>query len=225
MAERSKEVARRHPVTDSEGAKHALGVKEWIGFAFSAMALSVSAVTYYTNNILVKDKAYARIADLSVGAGGFVVVQVAFFNAGNRPALVLGSEYQLSDRPSLDDGGFGGDVEVDSETFPMVLAPRDLKLADLRIPLQAIIANYSSGAVVSPEDDLSGEARLERVGAASESLRRFYAGLRVKAVDSLGVTHISWSGMQVAIDVSPTHWASLSRIGKEEDFPLTPLFE
>jgi hypothetical protein len=177
-------------------------LKDWTGISFSALALCISVLSFYFSNVRVEDNAIVRISDLTVKAGdkddpdkqyinGFVTAQASFVNAGNRPAIVLSAVYQLSDRPNLDNGGFGSDVVTDDKTFPLVLPPRDIRLVELRIPIRQVVTNFGSGLA------LSGEDADNRTGR-----QRFFAGFRISSLDSQGLLHDSWTGMQLRIDVS-----------------------
>jgi hypothetical protein len=198
-------------------------IKDWTGILFSTFALCISVLSFYFSNIRVEDNAIVRISDVLVNAGdkddpgkqyinGFVTAQASFVNAGNRPAIILSASYQLSDRPNLSNGGFGSDVVTDPKTFPLVLPPRDMRLVELRIPVMEVLNNFESGL------ELRGEDADNRPGR-----RRFFAGFRVNSLDSQGVLHDSWTGMQLRVDVSKHGWEGLGRIG-DSNFPLTKLF-
>lgn len=130
-----------------------------------------------------------------------------------------------------------------------LIAARDLRLANLRIPIRHLLGNFSHGARIGSEPNVSrqpgpilssdsspsaggtpvsasraAQPILSSDRSPSTAVRRFYAGLTYEAVDSLGKSHTSWSGMQVVIDVTPTRWNSLGRHGEDRTLPLVPLF-
>jgi hypothetical protein len=202
-----------------------LTLKDWLGFLFSVAALAISAASYYANNYRVENNTLARITDVTIDAvapddpihgyrNGNIVLKVAFFNAGNRPAIITGATYQLSDLPNLENGGFGNEVLVDPGTFPFLVAARDLRLVSLKIPVRVVVESFDHGArIPQPTND------------PSQELRRFFAGLRYEAIDSAGMMHLTWSGMEISIEVSKTGWRRLGPVNPKKQFSLTPLLQ
>lgn len=211
----------------SEGRRAGLNLKDSLSLLFSAAALGVSGISYYTANVRVLDAVSARITDIRMEPGddgdsgegyrkGFVVLKVAFINTGNRQAIVDLPVYQLSDRPDLENGGFGGDVDMPPDTFPFILSPKEIRLIPLRVPVSAMLRNFESGLPVR-SDQPSDPPR-----------RRFFLGFRYPAIDSEGRPHASWSGMQVEIDVSAKAWEGLRPTAdarKGDAYPSTGLFQ
>jgi hypothetical protein len=203
-----------------EDEKRAMSAKDLFGILFSASALVISAASYYVSNVRVDNDASARVTDMRVEAvnaedslngykSGNIVVKVTFVNAGNRPAIVTKATFQLSDRPDLSNGGFGDEAITADGTFPILIAPKDLRLVNLKIPLKFAIASFDSGAKLP--------------GKADSDLRRLFAGFRYDAIDSSGALHSSWSGMEIAIDVSKDRWKGLGKANQRQPFSLTPL--
>lgn len=201
--------------------KNRLSVKDLIGLTFSAIALTISASSYYVGNLRINNNMLARITNAGVTAvqpndhengyaNGQIFLTVAFINAGNRPAIVTGATYQLSDIPNLDNGGFGDKVLVDPGTFPILIAPKDLRLVNLKIPIQFVLHSYDSGAKLPPSNEVE-----------DSDLRQFFGGIRYDAVDSDGILHSTWSGMQFSMVVTKTRW---SRLGGFGTFSLTQIF-
>jgi len=197
--------------------------KDWLSVLFSVCALSVSLLTFYFSNLRVEDNAMIRISDIGIRAGdkddpnkkyinGCVTTQASFVNAGNRPAIVLSAIYQMSDQMDLNNGGFGSDVVTPQGTFPLVLPPRDIRLVELCIPVGNVLSNFKSGR------ELSISEAGNRLG-----VRRFFAGFRIYSLDSLGMQHDSWTGMQLGIDVSENGWEGLKSV-VEPKRSLTKLF-
>lgn len=209
----------------SEAIKRGTGLvlKDWLGFLFSAVAIAISAASYYANNFRVENNTLARITDVTIDAvapddpmneyrNGNIVLKVAFFNAGNRPAIITGATYQLSDLPNLENGGFGNEVLVDPGTFPILVAARDLRLVNLKIPVRSVVDSFDHGARVP-----------QSTSSPQQELRRFFAGLRYEAIDSAGMMHLAWSGMEISIDVSKMGWRRLGPASPKKQFSLTPL--
>jgi hypothetical protein len=189
-----------------------LGLKDFLSVFLSALALLVSFATYYVTNVKVEDAVIARISDIDVVPTtpndnitgfrhGFIVLKVAFINIGNRQAVINTPIYQLSDRPNLDNGGFGGNIDADQNAFPFVLAPKEVRLIPVKIPISNMLGNLNNGSPIprSQPDD-----RIDH--------RRFFAGIRYVAIDSLGRLRSAWSGMQIQIDVSQNGWEGLAPV-------------
>ncbi|MBX3568877.1 MAG: hypothetical protein KF914_12520 [Rhizobiaceae bacterium] len=181
------------------------------------MALILSATSFYFSNLRVVDHALMRIVDyekgsiaVDPGGPGFVTVKTVFANPGNRPAIVLGVTYQYAGRRDLDQGGFGGPVGVADGLFPLIVAPRDLKVVELNVPIAVAGGHFDEGA-----PDRSDSAA-----------RQFYFGFQIESIDSAGVKHFVWSGMVGSLVVGPDRlWRSLGSIDGEQDRPPIQLFE
>lgn len=173
-----------------------LAIKDWIGFAFSVLAFSISALTFYVTNLRVEENAIARIADVSLddsedsadSRNGYIGVRVFFFNSGNRPAVVLEPQYGFS-KTGIGDTRCQGEncrVEVASKTFPLVLIPHDIRVIDLKIPVRLADAARL----------MSGDTNQNQ-----EAVRRFYANLVFPALDSDGKEHSATSA-QMRVDLT-----------------------
>lgn len=213
------------PPSRASAPKERMSPKDKAGIGFSMIALVLSAASFYTSNLRIDDDTSARIVDVTVEGttrddpstgykNGNINLKIAIVNAGNRPAIITNAVYQLSDRPTLETGGFGGDLATSPQTLPMLIAAKDIRLVNFQIPIRHLLSEYSNGAKVTPN---------EAVG--SGDLRRFFAGIRYEAVDSRGALHSTWSGMQVSIEVSQNRWERISGPLNAKTYSLTPLLK
>lgn len=201
-----------------------LAIKDVVTLSISMLALAVSAASFYVTNFRVEEKALVRIADTTIEPGteddqkngyrnGFVIMQLAFVNGGNRPVVILGADYQLSERPDLSAGGFGGQVETAEPAFPLLMPPRDVRVLNVRIPLKVVIGSFDNGAAIA-----------ERSGTG-EPLRRFFGGLHFHTLDTQERVHDTWTGMQIQIDVTRTAWHGLAPVDRRRKYVITQLLE
>lgn len=205
----------------------ALSVKEWIGFGFSTLALLLSAAGFYFGNLRVDDHALARVAELdltlgdSLHADGDVVARIAFANPGNRTAVVMAAEYQLSATPTLAQGGMGATFRM--EALPLVLAPRDTRVVDFRIPAQDFMDYHGNAAPVAEGERRGRLARADSAPAPGER-RRVHVVMRFASLDSEGEVHDVWSGSLFTVDVTPEGIVGYERTGGPESYPAVDLF-
>jgi hypothetical protein len=135
-------------------------------------------------------------------------VKTLFFNAGNRPAVVIGVTYMVYPRANHDEIGFGADALVAANTLPMVLQPHDARLISLKIPLKHIVDNYEHGTPI--------------VDRNNHTLYEFYVEVNFEALDSVGISHSSSTGFQIRTEVSSSNWASFGHVG---EYNLVSLLE
>lgn len=206
-------------MSPNDSLSQSFTLKDWISIfalGISIIALSLSIISFYYSTLRVDDNALARIADIATASNEeFIVAQVAFVNTGNRPAIVMRAEYQLNnslDKEKLPIGG--GDVRTNAGVFPLLLAPRDVRLVSLRIPIKQIIEIYASGAKVEhPPPELK------------EPLKGFFAGFMFVSLDSLGKVHAASTGMQIELHVIRSGLEMLGpvNINQKDDFPVISL--
>lgn len=170
-------------------------VKDYITLGFSMVALTLSVASFYFTNFRF-DRLQARVAEITSeftsDQGTFVVVRLAFINSGNRPTIVLGVDYALSDHPSTAKEPFDvGPCETDQQTFPLLVQPHDIRLVDLKIPASFLIADFDSGAPVQPA--MSSESGQEA---------QFFYALDFKSLDSEGAYHDVQSDFFGRVNVS-----------------------
>jgi hypothetical protein len=111
--------------SQSKRVQSSFAVKDFIALGFSMLALTLSTATFYFSNFRIDNKLQARVAEITVDTSAersskpevYQVVRVAFTNSGNRPAIVLGVMYQISDRPNTDTGPWGGDCGTAKTPF------------------------------------------------------------------------------------------------------------
>jgi hypothetical protein len=238
-------------MTESDASQASgLAMKDGISLAFSALALLLSAWSFYKTVIEVDDNAQARIVGADIVPGdqhdsangyikGSIVVHVAYLNSGNRPALIMGTEYFLTSPSDATGIGFGGAAHVAPNTFPLVLSPHHVRVIDLGIPVLYIVDNYEQGSPLSkvqltPEPTVIGKCKggstiLRSLDGTPNdpALHRFFLRLDYAALDSNGETHNSTSGAQFKIDVTPKAWRSINPISENNcnEFPLTPILK
>ena len=199
--------------------------KDWVTLTFSASALAVSAASFYFSALRVDESVQARIADTEIAPGtpndniqhykhGFVVAHYAFVNTGNRPSVVLVGDYMLSRSPTELDRGFGWHAETLKGIFPLLLPPHDIRVVDLRVPINWMIENYDNGA--ESQNPNSTPANPEHV---------FYCGFTFKTLDSRGVVHNSEWKAQFHIDVTKSGWAGMGPMNSTNQYPATELLK
>jgi hypothetical protein len=188
--------------------------KDILSLGFSALALALSGWSFYSTNIHIEDNAMARIVDEQIYwkdqkqdiEHTYGDIQVGFFNAGNRPAVITGAGYIVYPRADHDAIGFGADVVVAPNTFPMVLPSHDVRVVSLKIPLKNIVDNYEHG---TPVIDQNGSGLYE-----------FYIELNFDALDSNGKKHSSTTGLKTKTKVSSSKWDSFGGVGEYNLVPL-----
>ena len=182
----------------NEGS-HKLAIKDLLSLTFSAIALIVAGLTYYTSNIRIVDDAMARIVDFDTTQdGAWIVAHIVYINAGNRPAIVINTGYML--RGSKDDPlrtiEFGGNATTAQHTLPLVLPPHEVRVVDLRIPISDLVNNYEHGTPVPTE----------RSPSHRSTDREFIIRLTFDTLDSKGAEHNAWSEDQGPTGVSNSGW-------------------
>jgi hypothetical protein len=194
-----------------------------LGFYFSNYRVDDSLQARVAHTELRTEKPVPRTEDnadpdadgepASEGELHYIVARVLFINAGNRPALVLGADWEVFDPRDREKGAFGGPAEVPDGTWPIIIKPRDIRLVDLGIPVKHLANNLDSGAPVS-------EPMLNIPGKSAQ----FNATITFAAVDSRGKRHDVSSEPFTMIEVYETGVAGISPL-KEDRYPATSLFQ
>ena len=201
--------------------------KDIVALAFSALALTLSGVTFYMTNMRVSDAVSARVVNIRQASrpspGGrpgekqdILVVEAVFANSGNRDAIVTLPDFNFSGSRGLEDGAVGGPVAAAEGVFPFILSPKQIRLVDLPVPTAIAQMNLDQG---SPLPAGSGDAA-----------RRFFLSFVFSAIDSSGNPHPRASGPQLEVDLSATRihgWRPIRDEvrGRESNFAPTTLFE
>ncbi len=173
---------------------HLLALKDWLAITFSVLALLVSALSFYYSNIRIEDSATAGLTHVTT-ENEDIVAQVVFTNVGNRQASILEVHYQFS----AGDSNFSFGNLARSTSFPLTLPPHELRIVDLRIPIQYVADNYKVGAVIDSQ---------------SENLRRLVCIFDFVSLDSRGQIHRTSSTVLFTVEVSPKGLKSLSDVSE-----------
>jgi hypothetical protein len=217
------EAASEQKVPDApphKSTQTSFAVKDFIALGFSLVALTLSVASFYFTNFRLDNKLQVRVAEITLDNSSedsanpefFVVVRVAFTNAGNRPAVVLSAMYQFSNSPNKDSGAMGGWCTTAKETFPLFIQPHDIRLVDLKIPANGMIANFDSGApVTTPISSDSGQ----------ES--QFFYALAFKSLDSEGAYYDVLSDFFGSVNVSKKRLLGAGAV-KGKEFLAVDLF-
>jgi hypothetical protein len=197
---------------NASGKKANLGIKDWVTILFSAVALLISALTFF-NNYRVKDEMQARVADLVPASGGrdAVVFRVAFSNSGNRPAIILDVDCIINDQPNMKGTAFSSGCKAPDKIFPLIIQPHDVRLVDVEVQGKALEESFNHGKRIS----LSGRGEVAR----------FFCALQYSAIDSGGVYHQVLGQYIASFDVTSTRFAGFGLLGKEHYYPATELFQ
>ncbi|MDL2144310.1 hypothetical protein QQY79_17420 [Flavobacterium tructae] len=112
--------------------------KDILSICFSLAALILSLSSFYFSNIRIDDDLQARVAGIRTISGRHpsydgrtydtISTQVAFFNRGNRQAIILGAKYQITPKPVL----YESQDSFESDDFPLILNPHEMKLISLK---------------------------------------------------------------------------------------------
>jgi hypothetical protein len=183
-------------------------VKDELTLAFSTAALILSALSFYFANLRVEDDLRARLVEFEVAevdgadrsAPDAVQVRVVLINAGNRPAIVLGVDYEYSPRIDREDT-IGGSVLAEKGLFPLLVLPRDIRVADIAVPPTLAIQNFHN---VEPTDD--------------PSTRDFACRLEFRSLDSRGRPYRATTPYFVWVHVAANGLRGSSTI--DEVFPV-----
>lgn len=207
-------------VPQPKRAQTLFAVKDFIALGFSMVALTVSVASFYFTNFRIDNKLQARVAEITLDTSSepstnpevYVVVRVAFTNAGNRPAIVLSAMYQFSDRPNMDHWALGGWCITAKETFPLLIQPHDIRLVDLKIPARDMIANFDSGVPVTTP-----------ISSDSDQESQFFYALQFKSLDSEGAYYDVLSDFFATVNVSKKRLVGGGAV-KGKEFLATDLF-
>lgn len=155
-------------ITTDESTYRSSLWRERTAVAISLLALLVSAASFYLSSLRVVDSLSATISavlhevprqDSSSGilessreavTSGYYVARVLFSNTGNRPAVILGVRNRLLGERQFETT-FVDEPVVPANTFPIIVPAHDVRLLDVRLPLQSVIAHRARGE--AEEDD------------------------------------------------------------------------
>ena len=112
--------------------------KDILSICFSIAALILSLSSFYFSNIRIDEDLQARVAGIRTISGrpsyegrtyDTISTQIAFFNRGNRQAIILGTKYQITPTPVLyqSQGPF-----EESDDFPLIVNPHEIRLVNLK---------------------------------------------------------------------------------------------
>lgn len=165
--------------------------KDYVTIGISIFALITSLASFYFSNIRVEDNLQARLVDVdilrNVNASlsqDTAIIKVAFINAGNRQAIVLRPTFQLADTTNAYNGASGGKLN-ESNSFPIILQPHEMKLIDLKISADEI--NLYPGKII---DSSKGKTY------------QTFCQIQFFGLDSKGVTHQENGDFSVEIIMS-----------------------
>jgi hypothetical protein len=193
---------------------------DFLNFFVSALAMLIAGFSLYFSNFWVNNRAYAHVFDAEIGPassagdqyGWSIRVDVDFYNAGNRTAIIVDPPQILIRCESAVNGSSGGiDPEPGiDDKFPLLLKPQDVSAIALDIPRSAILEGSSN----DPACALAGNAK-------DPSERSYYLALRYHALDFEGSVDSVRTAAQIRVDADSQ---SINGVGIVDD-PTTPLFK
>ena len=177
----------------SEANKQAssLTPKDWIGIFFSSLALIISAASYYVAHIRVAESAFARVVAIRPYTLEpippqklAVTVGIAFGNTGNRPAIILGPRYTLEGDQEIAAATRDADapvarlgsMEASPGKFPLLLAPGELQVVDVKIPADTLAELFDFATELPAKDNFF----------EIKGLRVLYGTLQYATINSSG---------------------------------------
>lgn len=168
--------------------------KDYISLGISIFAFLLSFTSFYYSNIRVEDNLQVRIIaagfkshDSKVGETippDTIVVQVAFLNIGNRQSIIFCPWYHFGNEANSYFTGNSFSFD-NSDLFPVVLQPHEMKLVDLEVALST--ANMSSGFEETVDTTLYYKKYLNLTYSALNSEGKFhsvYGNLPLKILKS-----------------------------------------
>lgn len=149
-------------ITSDESRQRSSRWGEGAAIAISLLALLVSVASFYFSSLRIVDSLSATISAVlhevpgqhsnsgilessrEAVTSGYYVARVLLSNTGNRPAVVLGVRNGLLGERQFE-MTFVEEPVVLANTFPIIVPPHDVRLLDVRLPLQSVIAVRAQG--------------------------------------------------------------------------------
>ena len=155
-----------------------LGWKDRITITISVVALCVSALGFYFQNIRVSHRLQAVATGVQTGRSS-LQFDLAFLNNGNRPALIYGADAVIASTDTLGDPALAMEVGRSNEVdgLPAVLDPGGILKVTVRTEFDA---GYLLGFGGAPDGPL----------ARRPGWKKIPVGIRVRAFDSSGRRHV-----------------------------------
>lgn len=196
--------------TQSKSPKERMSRRDQLGLMFSLLALCLSFASFYYSNWKIDDETLMRVAQVSAeeddtsGIVEEIVIVATMLNIGNRPSIITsaasGVSLTPSDRPVLH--------AIPDSPFPLLLAPREVKIVRVRIPVSQFTGRSKGQESETVEE---GVTKVTRFGS-----------LQIEAVDSLGQLHRTNTPALMAVkigfgerdyldNVTPTQLSETSR--------------
>jgi hypothetical protein len=154
-------------------------------------ALLFSIYNFWFANLHVIDKAAGRVAEAdgpAAGNGNAIVLKVAFFDSGNRNAVIMGASYTLLDQQQ---NQYGDPPVYAGNPFPLLLLPHDIRVVAMTIPAADVTRHYGNA------DPCTGGSGCAAGGRMLKLRLNYYA------IDSVGREFYNSSDPQLVIGMAP----------------------
>ncbi len=197
--------------------------KDYLNILISTFALLVSIVGVYYSNIKEENRLSGKIIDFKL-VGHFddykldsVSVQIAFINSGNREALVQRPLLELEDSINSKHPYKNYFEAISSPTFPFVIEPKQIKIVQLKIPLENIFELY-----LRKQRSLANALKPHLKTKCESYCKFWFFGL-----DSNGLDHNNWSDYQIKFSITNYKLTEVARVFSPLDstsFKSTKIF-
>lgn len=125
-------------------ARTNFAIKDYISLAISLFALVIASLGFYFSNVRVNDGLNVKVIDMNPlsrfkpsAKQDSILITLLYNNIGNRQEILLSPQcvYQASAKSRL----FHGMVRLEnSQNYPVILEPHQVKIIPLRIPYDAL---------------------------------------------------------------------------------------
>jgi hypothetical protein len=207
------------PSDDKGDIKIKFPWKDFFTTSTAVIAVLFSGFTFYLVNIHVKDDLEARIIGRTLkgydGKKNDGLFEVAFFNNGNRPEIIIGIKSLIAKDSS---SRIFSICDATDTIFPILLQPHDIRLIKYIVTSNCLLPLFDNGFV-----------EIKHLGENNnDTTSTFYLRMEFNSVDSKGKPHKISGPMNSKLSITlrqgvnhiwnPVDW-------HREQFPSIDLFE
>lgn len=175
----------------SNDTKLQMTLKDWIGLAFSTLALLISAASFYNSNYRIDDDTRARVIDVLPDDGNDAITfKVAVANAGNRPSILTDISYVVSTESDKRVNAFGDSAKTAADTIPLSVPAHDVRFIQVRIPNRALLSLYDASSKGADPN------------APGVPAGKVYFGLRFESILSSGEAKVSYTPLELEATIT-----------------------
>lgn len=200
----------------SNGKPVESSIKDKLSIILSVSALLVSLSSFYFSYFRIEDNLQARVTGTDIIrsisdtlSDTFIcdtaVVQIAFVNGGNRQSIILTPWYQLADTTNTYNGAWGAEFD-NSNMFPIILQPHEMKIVDLKLSANALTLNPGKVSKDSPYEF------------------EYFLAKQYFSLDSKGKKHDVWGEFNVHVYAKENKIKSILEVDNLNNYTSTNLF-